>query len=103
MSYNTSRAKALDAFKKDNEIENISMISDEDGAIDPEFTSSGCDICDNNLGTNTYPCNGYSTKHDKVFDGFDICGPCLALEANGYDSKYEAKLDEQLWLENLGE
>lgn len=71
-------ADQLEAFKAFNSIDNID-------AIDLEniyFSHDGCDVCHSG-GADVYDCHGYSSKHKKIFDGFQVCHYCLCVEANG--------------------
>ena len=79
------REDKVNEFFEHNEIDCMSIDTDPETGEDhdPYFTWSGCDICNNRLGSNVYPCSGYSPKHDKVFDGFEVCHQCLCYIYNG--------------------
>lgn len=91
----SKRGKALDEFKEHHEIGNIGPVMNEEGELCGDFST--CDVCESGLKATVYECNGYSPKHNEVYDGFELCNQCLAVEANGFDSKYELELDNQAW------
>ena len=78
------RSKQIDKYMKFNELTTLSIIDVDGDTPDPQFSMRGCDICDGG-GDNVYECHGYSQKHKKIFDGFDVCGHCICIIYNGED------------------
>ena len=73
-----SIADQLEAFEKRHALTTLNAI-DESNIY---FSHNGCDVC-NSGGSDVYECHGYSSKHDEIFDGFDVCHECLCVEYNG--------------------
>ena len=80
--------KKIIRFMKHNKVNCVSIDRDsEDPEVDSEkyFSHNGCDICSPGLGNDVYACSGYSPKHKKIFDGFEVCHECLCRIYNGKD------------------
>jgi len=78
------RSEVCENFLKHNEVQNCSIIDQND---EGSFTPGGCDCC-NGLATNTYECHGYSKEHG-VMELGNICHECVCYFYNGDDSKIE--------------
>jgi hypothetical protein len=79
---NFLRSILLSRYKKENEVNNVSVIDDEASA---DFSRNGCDCCSNGLGSDVYEAHGYSSKHKKIFELGSICHECICVEYNGID------------------
>ena len=96
----SKREKALTMFMERMGVQNLSMISDEDGNSESHFSLRGCEVCSRGLGNEVFECNGYDPKEKCVVGEMYVCIDCLALEANGYDCDFQREEDDRAFTKN---
>lgn len=78
------RSELCDKFLEENEVQSCSIESDED---EGSFSSSGCECCQNGLGTTVYECIGYRPRTNTIVNLGDVCHECICYFYNGDDSE----------------
>lgn len=78
------RSIKCEQFLKINEVDCCSIIKDDD---EGSFSMSGCDCCENGLGTTVYECNGFNPKTREIVSLGDVCHECICYFYNGDDSE----------------
>ena len=76
----TQRSKLIEAFKRHNKVNCISIENDDEGSFNP----NGCDVC-NSLAQDTYVMSGYAPKTKEVLELGDVCHDCICVEYNGIE------------------
>ena len=66
----------VELFFKNEGINNLSQITDDDGDCEPYFSSKNCDCCNRSLGGDRYDCNGYNPETKEVQE-YSVCIDCV--------------------------
>ena len=73
----------VELFFTSEGINNLTQITDDDGYCEPYFSSINCDCCNRSLGGDRYDCNGYNSKHNKIYE-YSACTDCVYYAEYGY-------------------
>jgi len=76
--------RAVAAFFRNEGIENLSIITDEDTGDTQEsyFSHSSCDCCKRPLGGDRYDASGYNKKDKEIYT-YSVCPDCLYFAEYG--------------------